>query len=129
MSDVANGGISITLGDYVLPYISGYTARWEDEADGNSFENWDFSRKDYVKGRRFYLDVTTSPISADKRNELLSALYKRTFKLICPDYEGTVRVSSVSAPLTAAGFLGEWYTVSFTAAAVALDSVPDSGGL
>ncbi len=129
MSELTNGGISITLGNYVLPYISGYTARWEDEADGNSFENWDFRRKEYIKGRRFYLDITTAPLDEDKCKELLSVLYQRTFKLTCPEYEGTVRVNGVSAPLAAAGFLGKWYTVSFTAAAVALEGIPDSGGL
>lgn len=126
MSKAYNGGITITLGDYELETINGYDAEWED-IEAENFENWDFSNVTEYKGRRFSCTVSAAKLSAEDKAALLTALSPRIIRMKCPDYEGMVKISNVSAELTNAKIFGERYTVNFSAAAVAL--VPVSGGL
>lgn len=124
MSDIINGGITITLGTYVLQQMSQYSPSWTYE-EKETFENWDFSEVTVPKGRRFQLSVTANNMSPERKDALMKALFVRQFNLICPDYEGVVKVTSVSLPIKTATRFGTWYTVSFSLAAVGL---VDSGG-
>lgn len=124
MSDVVNGGISIKLGSYTLRQISQYSPSWAFE-EKETFENWDYTQVTVPKGRRFQLSVTANNMSPERKDELMNALFARTFSLICPDYSGMVKVTSVGNPLKKAGRFGKWYTVSFSLAALELK---DSGG-
>lgn len=126
MSDIINGGISITLGTYVLQQISQYSPSWTYE-EKETFENWDFSEVAIPKGRRFKLNVTANNLNPERKAALMNALFERQFNLICPDYTGIVRVTSVSLPIKKATRFGTWYDVSFSVAAVAL--VSSGGGL
>ena len=119
MSDIINGGITITLGTYVLQQMSQYSPSWTYE-EKEKFENWDFSDVDIPKGRRFQLSVTANNMSSERKDTLMKALFARQFNLICPDYEGIVKVTSVSLPIKTATRFGTWYTVSFSVAAVGL---------
>lgn len=119
MSDIINGGITITLGTYVLQQMSQYSPSWTYE-EKETFENWDFSEVAVPKGRRFQLSVTANNMSSERKDALMKALFARQFNLICPDYEGIVKVTSVSLPIKTATRFGTWYTVSFSVAAVGL---------
>lgn len=126
MSDIINGGITITLGSYVLKQISQYSPSWGFE-ENETFENWDYSQITIPKGRRFQLSVTANNLNSERKNALMNALFERTFVIICPDYTGTVRVTNVSLPIKKATRFGTWYTVSFSVAAVGLEG--SGGGL
>ncbi len=54
MSKHSNGGTTLYLGDYELTLLNGYTASWETETE-DTFENWDYTEVEIVKGRRFSL--------------------------------------------------------------------------
>ena len=124
MSDLINGGITITLGSYELQQISQYSPSWAFE-EKETFENHDFTQVSIPKGRRFQLAVTANNLNTERKNALLNALFARVFDLVCPDYSGKVRVTGVSQPIKTASRFGVWYSVSFTLAAVGLEG---SGG-
>ena len=124
MSDIINGGITITLGTYELKQISQYSPSWNYE-EKETFEGWDFSEVTVPKGRRFQLTVTANNLSPERKDALMKALFKRQFNIVCPDYTGIVRVTSVNLPIKTATRFGTWYTVSFSVAAVGLEG---SGG-
>ena len=124
MPDIINGGITITLGTYVLQQISQYSPSWDYE-EKDTFENWDYSQIIVPKGRRFKLSVTANNLSPERKDALMKALFARQFNIVCPDYTGIVRVTAVSLPIKTATRFGTWYTVSFSVAAVGLEG---SGG-
>lgn len=126
MSDIINGGITITLGTYVLQQVSQYSPSWTFE-DKDGFENWDYTQINITKGRRFQLAVTANNLSPERKDALMKALFDRQFTIECPDYTGIVRVTSVNLPIKTATRFGTWYTVSFSVAAVGL--VGSGGGL
>ena len=126
MSDIINGGITITLGTYKLQQISQYSPSWSFE-EKETFENWDFTQVSVPKGRRFNLSVTASNMNAERKNALMAVLFKRVFDIECPDYSGTVKITSVSLPIKKSTRFGTWWTVSFSVAAVGLEG--SGGGL
>lgn len=126
MSKAFNGGYSLKINGTEWKLLSGYSPSWTEEEQEN-FENYDFTTVTAYKGIRFSAAFKVSKLSEDDKDALLTLLAPRTVSLECPDYTGTVKVSGVSAELTAANHLGKWYDVSFSAAAAAL--TPLGGGL
>ncbi len=126
MYKIPNGGIAVKIGSYTLDLISSFSPSWEDEVQ-REFENWDFSTVTVYKGKRWTASITSGTLDTVEKDKLLSALSPRVVDFSSPDFSGPVRIENVSAELSSANFMGHYWVVSFTAAAVELS--PVSGGL
>ena len=121
---VIDGGISLGIGGYTLKSISSYQPKWTHEID-KSFENWDFTTEETLKGKRFSADITTGELKSEEISKLINVLVGRTFEFKSPEYNGVVKVENVPKTYKSANNNGIYCVCSFSIAAVSLDG---SGG-
>ena len=133
MYKTANGGITITAGDYEIKQINAYSCGYETvtASGGEQFENWDFTTvpdpEETEQRERFTANVTSSNLSEEDKAALITALAPRVIEFTCPDFSGKVKISNVKISLQRANRYCKLYSVSFSAAAVEDTAV--SGGL
>jgi hypothetical protein len=129
MSKIYNGGIIVKIGTQInnqqvikkLDLITAYDPSWDLEAE--TFEAWDFSEVQVLKGRRFRLSITTGFLDATDLNSLKAVLITRQVTVYCPEYTTGIlmAVDSVSQPLKVSNYNGSYYQISFSLRAVSVE--------
>lgn len=121
--EIFNGGYKITIGDFELRNIGGYTPSWSNVYDNqNSYIDHNGNNVKALIGKQFTLSVKTGRLSVEDYNALVSNLKKEEIYLKCPEFEGICICDDIPANLEQANTLNTRYSANFKLAAKSLDA-------
>ena len=124
--EVANGGITVTVGGYVMDNITAYDVTVKKVYD-DSFSFTAADGKDFkvFKGTKTSVRIKSGRLAPEKYSALKAVLDAGSASLKCDDFDGECNVSDVSFQLDKDDFYGTFYYANFTLEQVGV-TVPES---